>query len=185
MKLSAYATAVGVTSKTAYQWWKVGQLDASQLPTGTISVREAQPRITGVALSACASSAEQQDDLTRQAGRLRDYAAARGSHVVAEVTEIASGLNEERPKRTQLLSDHRVGVIVVEQRDRLTRFGSGAIATLFEQQGRRVEALFPTDSGDELVNDFVAVITSLAARRLAWRRPVEARRADAGLCQAG
>lgn len=156
MKLSAYAKAVGVTSKTAYQWWKVGQLDASQLPTGTISVHEAQPRMTGVALSACASSAEQQDDLTRQAGRLRDYAAARGSHVVAEVTEIASGLNEERPKRTQLLTDHKVGVIVVEQ------------------QGRRVEALFPTDSGDELVNDFVAVITSLAGRR-----------ADAGLCQAG
>ena len=33
-----------------------------------------------------------------------------------------------------------------------------------EQQGRRVEAVFPTDSGDGLVDDFVAVITSMAAR---------------------
>jgi putative resolvase len=96
--------------------------------------------------------------------RLRDYAAARGYHVVAEVTEIASGLNEERPKLTQLLTDHRVGVIVVEQRDRLTRFGYGYIATLLGHQGRRVEALFPSDSGDELVDDFVTVITSLVAR---------------------
>jgi putative resolvase len=52
MKLSAYAKEVGVTYKTAYQWWKVGQLDAYQLPTGTIIVRETKPSAMGVALYA-------------------------------------------------------------------------------------------------------------------------------------
>jgi predicted site-specific integrase-resolvase len=33
-----------------------------------------------------------------------------------------------------------------------------------EQQGRRVEAISPSDTGDDLVDDFVAVITSMAAR---------------------
>jgi predicted site-specific integrase-resolvase len=165
MKLSVYARQVGVTYKTAYQWWRAGQLDAYQLPTGTIIVREPKPAAaTGVALYARVSSAEQKDDVTRQMQRLRDYAAARGYQVVEEVTEIASGLNDERPKLKKLLTDARVGVIVVEHRDRLTRFGYGYIATLLEHEGRRVEAVFPTDTGDDLIDDFVAVITSMSAR---------------------
>jgi putative resolvase len=163
MKLSEYAKQVGVTYKTAYQCWRDGQLDAFQLPTGTIIVRETKLSATGVALYACVSSADQKDDVTRQMQRLRDYAAARGYQVVAEVTEIASGLNDERPKLKQLLTDAQVGTIVVEHRDRLTRFGYGYITALLEHEGRRVEAIYPSDTGNDLVDDFVAVITSMAA----------------------
>ena len=31
-------------------------------------------------------------------------------------------------------------------------------------QGRRLEVVFPKDTADDLVNDFVSVITSMAAR---------------------
>ncbi len=164
MKLSDYAKQVGVTYKTAYHWWQAGQLDAYQLPTGTIIVRETHPAPAGVALYARVSSADQKDDAARQMERLREYAAARGYQVQAEVTEIASGLNDERPKLKKLLTNPKIGVLVVEHRDRLTRFGYGYIATLLEQQGRRVEAIYPSDTGDDLVDDFVAVITSMAAR---------------------
>lgn len=164
MKLSAYAKQVGVTYKTAYHWWQAGQLDAYQLPTGTIIVREAHPVASGVALYARVSSADQKDEVQRQMHRLQAYAAARGYQVAAEVTEIASGLNDERPKLKQLLTNPQIGVLVVEHRDRLTRFGYGYITTLWEQHGRRVEVLFPSDSGEGLVDDFVAVITSMAAR---------------------
>jgi len=181
MKLSAYAKQVGVTYKTAYQWWKAGQLDAYQRPTGTIIVREATPSATGVALYARVSSAEQKEDVTRQLHRLRDYAAARGYQVVSEVTEIASGLNDERPKLTQLLTDAQVGVIVVEHRDRLTRFGYGYIAALLEYEGRRVEEIYPSDSGEDLVDDFVAVITSMAAR-IYGRRNAKQRAAQIQAC---
>jgi len=78
MKRSEYARHVGVTDKTADQWWKAGQLAASQLPTGTSSVREPTHAATGVARSARVCSAEQHDDMTRQLSRLRDSAAARG-----------------------------------------------------------------------------------------------------------
>lgn len=181
MKLSAYAKQVGVTYKTAYQWWKAGQLDAYQLPTGTIIVREPKSPANGVALYARVSSSEQKDDVTRQMQRLRDYAAARGYPVVTEVTEIASGLNDERPKLKKLLTDVRVGVLVIEHRDRLTRFGYGYIATLLEQQGRRVEAIFPTDTGDDLVDDFEAIITSMAAR-IYGRRNAKRRAAQIQAC---
>jgi putative resolvase len=163
MKLSAYAKRVGVTYKTAWQWWKAGHLDAYQLPTGTIIVREPQPAASGVALYARVSSADQKEDAVRQMQRLRGYAAARGYLVVTEVTEIASSLNDERPKLKKLLTNPRVGAIVVEHRDRLTRYGYGYIATLLAQQGRRVEAMYPSDTDDGLVDDFVAAMTSMAA----------------------
>jgi putative resolvase len=185
VKLSEYAKQVGVTYKTAYQRWKAGQLDAYQLPTGTSMVREAKPSATGVALyarvSARVSSADQKDDMTRQVQRLRDYAAARGYQVVAEVTEIASGLNDERPKLTKLLTDARVGVIVVEHRDRLTRFGYGYIAALLEHDGRRVEAIYPSDTSNDLMDDFVAVIASMAAR-IYGRRNAKRRTAQIQAC---
>ena len=164
MKLSVYAKHVGVTYKTAWQWWKAGQLDAYQLPTGTVIVREPIAPVQGVALYARVSSIDQKDAAERQMQRLREYAAARGYQVQAEVREIASGLNEERPKLKKLLTNPKIGVVVVEHRDRLTRFGYGYIATLLEQQGRRVEAIYPSDTGNDLVDDFVAVITSMAAR---------------------
>jgi len=44
------------------------------------------------------SSADQQEDTQRQMERLRAYAAARGYQVMAETTEIASGLDDERPE---------------------------------------------------------------------------------------
>ena len=84
--------------------------------------------------------------------------------MVAEVIELASGLSDERPKLKKVLTNPRVGVIVVEHRDRLTRFGYGYIATLLAHQGRRVEAIYPSETGDGLVDDFMAVITSMAAR---------------------
>jgi putative resolvase len=94
VKRSDYAKQVGVTDKTAWQWWKAGHVDAYQLPTGTIIVRKPPTAATGGALSARVSSADQQGDALRQLQRRRDSAAARGSLVVvAEVSERAARLN--------------------------------------------------------------------------------------------
>jgi putative resolvase len=167
MKLSQYAKKVGVTYKTAYRWYRAGTLDAYQTATGIIIVRDKvdEKPVTGrIALYARVSSLAQKEDLERQIQRLKDYAAAKGYQVSKVVTEIASGLNDQRPKLSKLLADTSIGTIVVENRDRLTRFGSHYIETLLAAQGRHVEIIFSVDIGDELVDDFVAVITSMAAR---------------------
>ncbi len=167
MKLSAYAKQHGISYKTAWRWYKAGQLDAYKTATGTVIVRDPQQirAHTGrIALYARVSSIGQKEDLDRQLVRLKDYAAARGYQVSKEVTEIASGLNDTRPKLDKLLADASIGTIIVENRDRLTRFGSHYIETLLEAQGRHIEMVFQSDTGDELVDDFVSVITSMAAR---------------------
>lgn len=179
MKLSQYAKRAGVSYKTAWRWWKAGQLDAYQTPTGTIVVREASvsvPTAGRIALYARVSSAEQAHDLERQVRRLRDYAAAKGYVVSKEVSEIASGLNDHRPKLAKLLTDPTIGTLIVERRDRLTRFGYEYIRQLLETQGRQIEVLFPSESEDELADDLAAVITSLAAR--IYGRRTSQRRAE-------
>jgi predicted site-specific integrase-resolvase len=155
---------MGVTYKTAYRWFKAGRLDAYQLDTGTIIVREQKSTGAGIALYARVSSADQRNDLDRQVDRLKEYAIAKGYKVDKIVTEIASGLNDSRPKLSALLKDTAIGLIVVEHRDRLSRFGLNHIVDLLEASGRGLEIVFPGDTSDDLVNDFVAIITSMAAR---------------------
>jgi len=167
MKLSQYAKQTGISYKTAWRWYKAGTLDAYKTATGTVIVRgTSDPKpVTGrIVLYARVSSMGQKEDLERQVARLKDYAAAKGYQVAKEVTEIASGLNETRPKLEKLLADTSIGTIVVENRERLTRFGSHYIETLLEAQGRHLEMLFQSDTSDELVDDFVSVITSMTAR---------------------
>ena len=76
MKRSAYARRVGVHGKTAWRWWRAGNLDASQAASGTVLVREAAEPATPsaahqhVAISARVWAAEQRPTLERQAERL-------------------------------------------------------------------------------------------------------------------
>jgi putative resolvase len=171
MRLSQYAKQMGVSYRTAFRWWKASKLDAYQLDTGTIIVRDPvlSQAPTNVALYARVSSADQKEDLERQMQRLKDYAAARGYRVTRTVSELASGLNESRPKFLQLLTDASIGTIVVEHPDRATRFGLSYIEQLLAMQGRRLEVIFPGDTDSDLVDDFMAVITSMASQ-LSGRR---------------
>jgi putative resolvase len=167
MKLSQYAKKVGISDKTAWRWYKAGTLDAYQTPTGMVVVRDPQAEKSGIgriALYARVSSADQKSDLDRQVQRLRDYAAARGYQVAKEVTEIASGLNDKRPKFLKLLADPGIGTISVEHKHRGTRFGWTSLTTLMEVQGRRIEAVFPNETQDDLVSEYARIITSMAAR---------------------
>src|SRR5260221_11375053 len=109
MRLSAYAKKMGVTYRTAFRWWKAGRLDAYQIETGTIIVREpatAQESASG-ALYARVSSADQKEDLDRQMQRLKDYAASHGNHVSKMVRKLASVLKDNRQKRLRRLPDAR------------------------------------------------------------------------------
>lgn len=87
------------------------------------------------------------------------------------VKDIGSGVNDERPKLLKLLTDPRVGVIVVEHKDRLTRFGCHYLEALLGMQGRRIEVLNLAENGrDDLVQDFESIISSFCARLYGQRR---------------
>jgi len=50
---------------------------------------------------------------------------------------------------TKLLTDPTIGIIIVEHKDRLMRFGFEYLRKLLEVQQRRIEVVFETDTNDE------------------------------------
>ena len=173
MKLSQYAKQQGISYKTAFRWWKAGELKGYQAASGTIIVTENEParQAEKVAIYARVSSAEHKANLERQAERLSQYCEARGYQVAKVVKEIASGLNDSRPKLVTLLKDTSITRIVVEHKDRLTRFGFNYIETLFEIQGRTIEVVNVAENDKEdLLADLSSVIYSFCARLYGQRR---------------
>ena len=74
-----------------------------------------------------------------------------------------------RRKRTRVLSDPAVTVLVVEHRDRLTRFGFEHLSGSLAACSRRVVVLDDAETADDLVRDVTEVLTSLCARRYGRR----------------
>jgi predicted site-specific integrase-resolvase len=102
---------------------------------------------------------------------LQDYCAAKGCQVSTVVKEIGSGVNDTRPKLLKLLSDPTLTLIMVEHKDRLTRFGFNYIEQLLKLQDRRIEVVNLAESGKEdLIQDFVSIVTSFCARLYGQRR---------------
>src|SRR5579859_2572534 len=172
MKLSQYARKVGVTYKTAYQWYKDGRLKGYQMPTGTIIIEEERPVADEkVAVYSRVSSSENRDNLAAQANRLVAYCTAKGYQIHQVVKEVGSGVNDNRPKFLALLGDTSVTRIVVEHKDRATRFGFRYLETLMAQQGRSIEVVnLAEDEQQDLLEDLVAVVYECCARLYGQRR---------------
>jgi putative resolvase len=129
------------------------------------------------------SSADQRDDLDRQAGRVATECGRRGISLHGPVTETGSGLNPNRPKLRPLLSDPHVTLLVVEHGDRLARFGVEHFEAALAAHGRSVLVLDNAEVADELVWDVTEVLTSMCVRlygrRSASKRATAAMRAAA------
>ena len=173
MKLSVWARKEGIGYRAAWRMWKAGQLKGHQLPTGTIIVEEERPSILpdSVAIYARVSSSENRNKLDSQAERLTQYAVARGYRIYKVVKEVGSGVNDNRKQLLKLLTDDGYSRIIVEHRDRLTRFGFNYIDTLFRQHGRSIEVVNEAaNDRDDMMQDFVSIITSFCARLYGQRR---------------
>lgn len=175
MKLSKWAKKMGISYRRAWQMFKDGKIpEVKQLPTGTIVVleeeKDALPKDT-VAIYARVSSHENKDNLERQLERLKEYAMARGWKIIYVVKEIGSGVNDARPKLIGLLKKKNYSILLVEHKDRLTRFGFNYLKLLTENQGKIIEVVNSAEEEKEdIVQDFVSVIYSFAAKLYGLKR---------------
>jgi len=175
MKLRTFAQAAGVRYETAWRWFKAGKIKGRQLDTGTIIITEdVDPHAQTspiVAVYARVSANENRPNLESQAERLCAYCAAKGWKVHKVVKEVGSGVNDSRKKLLALLADPLVTIIVVEHKDRLTRFGFKYIETLMRMQGRSIEVVNVTENPiEDLMADLVSIIYSFSARLYGQRR---------------
>lgn len=175
IKLTTYAKLNDVTPRTVWNWIKKGLVKYERTETNRILIiqdEEYNPiKPPRVAVYARVSSAENKENLERQKDRLVSYANAKGYKVEKIITEIGSGLNDQRPKLEKLLTDKTIDIIIVEHKDRLARFGVNYIEKLLALDDRRIEVVNPqTNEKDDLMQDFVSIITSFCARLYGKRR---------------
>jgi predicted site-specific integrase-resolvase len=110
------------------------------------------------------SSADQNADLDRQVARVTAWATAQQIPVDKVVVEVGSALNGHRRKFLALLRDATVSRIVVEHRDRFSRFGSEYVEAALAAQGRELVVVDSAEVDDDLVRDMTEILTSMSAR---------------------
>ena len=123
------------------------------------------------AVYARVSSNEQRKhgDLDRQAQRLSEYCAKKGFLVKHIIKDVGSGLNDNRAgfkKLADLVTNKEIDTVVVEYKDRLTRFQFAFIERMFNSYGCKVVVVndAPVSDEEDLANDMIALIASFSGR---------------------
>ena len=122
----------------------------------------------------------QKGDLDRQSQRLSEYCAKKGLLVTYIIKDVGSGLNDNRSgfnKLTELIIQKKVNKLVVEHKDRLTRFQFNFIKKMFESYGCEVVVINDIDvsSEEELATDIISLMASFSGK-FYGRRSVERRK---------
>jgi predicted site-specific integrase-resolvase len=172
-KISQYAKKYNVTYRTVWNWIKQNKIQIQRTDTNRIIIVEDEDKNINdnVAIYARVSSSENKNNLSKQRERLENYCAAKGYKIIKSVEEIGSGLNDDRKKLESLLLDESIKKIVVEHSDRFSIFGMNYITLLLKMQGREIEIINTQNNDrDDLMHDFVSIITSFCARLYGQRR---------------
>lgn len=173
MKLSQYAKELGVCYKTAWNLFKQNKINgAYQLESGTVivpnNIFDNNTQENGVILYARTSSSKNKTLLENQVKRLEQYAIAKGYKIKQIVKEYGSGLNDKRKLLSKILKDDNYDKIIVENKDRLTRFGFNWIQLL---TGNRIEVINESKEKDEdITKDLISIIHCFSARIYGLRR---------------
>jgi excisionase family DNA binding protein len=153
---------LGVARVTVIKWIKTGKITAYNVHGRWRIPYSEVERLLGDAAKR---------RLERQAESLKIWAVRNfpGTEY-AVVADIASGLKEDRKglgKLIEMAKRREVDAVIVAYRDRLTRFGFEYLRELFRAHGVELYVAFqeePKDYVQELVEDFVELATSFAAR---------------------
>jgi excisionase family DNA binding protein len=201
LRMSKAAKRLGIHPMTLRQWavdgkipfsWvgrerRFSSVDVENMKRGS-DLATSRPRREVLYVRVSGSSG-QESSLAAQEEELRAASTGEVVKVVKVVEDRGSGLRENRPGLNRVLamvSDGSVTVVRVMHEDRLARFGVGWLKRLFAVYGVTVEVLHPSRLGgrDELLEDFVSLVTTFAGRLYGMRSAENRRRllAESGQC---
>ena len=112
---------------------------------------------------------KQKGDLDRQSQRLSEYCAKNRLLVTYIIKDVGSGLNDNRNgfiKLTDLVIAGKINKLVIEHKDRLTRFQFKFIKKIFESYGCEVIVINGIDVSDneELTTDMMSLLASFSGK---------------------
>lgn len=108
-------------------------------------------------------------DLDRQSQRLSEYCAKKKIVVGEIIKDVGSGLSDTRSgfvKLTKLVIEKKISKIIIEHKDRLTRFQFGFIERMFNSYGVEIVCVEKVDVSEEeeLVNDIMMLMASFSGK---------------------
>lgn len=173
IKLSEYAKNKSVTYRTAWRHFKEGKIEGAYKDKyNSIYV----PINKHIDYKQCVcyarvSSSKMKDNLIRQQKRLEEFASSNDYNIYKSVKEVGSGMNDNRQKLIKLLMDDNWNTLIVEHKDRLTRFGFNYIKMLLESKNKRIIVINESNEDkNDLMEDLVSIIYSFSARMYGLRR---------------
>jgi putative resolvase len=172
---------LGVTTKTIQRWDKEGKIRVVRTVGGRRRIPEGEiKRILGlkeervVVGYARVSSTTQKDELERQKQLLHSYAKDRGYGEIQMLSDVGSGLNENRRgflRLLEMVTERKVSRVIIVYEDRLTRFGFETLRKIFQVFGTEIEVI---NSGEktpqeELVEDLITIVSHFAGKLYGMR----------------
>ena len=123
---------------------------------------------------------KQKGDLDRQSQRLSEYCAKKKLNVGYIIKDVGSGLSDTRNgfiKLTNLVIDKKINKVIIEHKDRLTRFQYKFIEKMFNSYGIEVIHIEKNDVSEQedLVTDLVSMMVSFSGK-MYGRRSAERRK---------
>jgi len=123
---------------------------------------------------------KQKGDLDRQSQRLSEYCAKKKFNVGFIIKDVGSGLSDTRNgfiKLTNLVIDKKVTKVIIEHKDRLTRFQYNFIERMFSSYGIEIIHIEKNDVSEQedLVTDLVSLMASFSGK-MYGRRSAERRK---------
>jgi putative resolvase len=167
---------LGVTTRTIQRWDKAGKIRVVRTMGGRRRIPESEiKRILGlkeervVVGYARVSSTTQKDDLERQKQLIHSYAKDKGYGNIQILSDVGSGINENRKSFLKLLdmvSGRMISKVIIAYEDRLTRFGFETLRKFFQVFGTEIEVINNEEKtpNEELVEDLITIVSHFAGK---------------------
>lgn len=126
--------------------------------------------IRAVIYARCSTTEQKtRGDIDRQAQRITEYSVKKQYKIVDIIKDCGSGINDKRKgfiKLCNLVVNDKVDVVIIEHKDRLTRFQYNLIEFFFSRFNVRIEVTEnkQTTETEELVNDLMMLMTSFSGK---------------------
>lgn len=120
---------------------------------------------------------KQKNDLITQTKRLYDFSCASGISISQQIEDIKSGMsfNERKGfcKLIKLVTNYKVGKVVIENKDRLCRFGFELVQMLFKSFGTEIVVVSDIENKSyeqELTDDLISIVHYYSMKSYSNRR---------------
>ena len=184
MKASEAKRILCVTQKTINAYIKKGKLHPIKINSNHYEYDEEEVfallgkgRKRKTILYSRVSLRKQKNDLESQKKRLYDWATSNGYTVDEELSDIKSGMSfNERPgfcKLIDMVSKREVETVIIENRDRITRFGFEMLEHMFSKLGAKILIISNIENKTyekELTDDLISIIHYYSMKAYSMRR---------------